>query len=81
MGELIRFPPRLRPIQPITAEPVEIIDALIVAMGEDELCPACKGRGLFPFIDPATRAVAFADCPCGGDDENRIDLEDLGGAA
>jgi hypothetical protein len=45
MGEVVRFPTRLRPIQPITAEQVEIRDALILTMGEKPVCRDCAGTG------------------------------------
>lgn len=81
MGEVVRFPPRFRPIQPVTAEQAEIRDALIVALSQDRLCPACKGRGVIVY--PAIFGAAFMRCPCGGDDENRIDPDepDFPGAA
>jgi hypothetical protein len=85
MGEVVRLPVRLRPIRPITAEQVEIRDALIVSLSGS--CMHCAGRG---FILRPINARCFypsdfvnVPCPCGGDDENRIDVDepDYPGAA
>ncbi|KLK91390.1 hypothetical protein AA309_20015 [Microvirga vignae] len=43
-------------------------------------CPACTGRGIFPHKRPVTGSIALSPCPCGGTDEDRIDV-DFGGAA
>ena len=43
-------------------------------------CPACTGRGVLLYKDPVTGLLATAPCPCGGTDEDRIDI-DFGGAA
>ncbi|WP_457091059.1 hypothetical protein [Microvirga sp. P5_D2] len=45
-------------------------------------CPACKGRGEFLYKNEYGY-LASIYCPCGGDDDNRIDSEepDFGGAA
>jgi hypothetical protein len=82
VGHVVRFPRRLRAIQPITAEQVEVRDALIRTLSEFDLCPACKGRGIFAYKG-RMGVVIFDRCPCGGDDDNRIDIDgsDLGGAA
>lgn len=77
MGEVVRFPARLRPIQPITAEQVEVRDALIVTMGSR--CSACADRGVVFF--QSAFGPSYRPCPCGGTDEDRIDLSDFGGAA
>jgi hypothetical protein len=66
MGELVRFPVRLRPIQPMTAEQVEIRDALIIALRCE-----CGGRGF--TIKGSIYGIKVEPCPCGGDEENRID--------
>lgn len=73
MADVIPFP-RFRPIQPVTPVLVDIRDHLIATM-RDDLCPACKGRGIFAHKGKLG-AVVFASCPCGGDDENRIVSED-----
>jgi hypothetical protein len=44
-------------------------------------CPACTGRGVFHHKHPVTGLMTFSPCPCGGTDEDRIDLNDFGGAA
>jgi len=77
MGEIVRFPTRLRPIQPITAEQVEIRDALIVTMGPH--CRQCGDHGVI-FFDTAY-GPSYRPCPCGGTGEDRIDLNDFDGAA
>jgi hypothetical protein len=81
MGEVVRFPVRLRPIQPMTPELICVRDALIKAMDEFGLCPACRGRGVIFY--PAVFGPADMPCPCGGDDENRIEIDgpDYPGAA
>jgi hypothetical protein len=83
MGEVVRFPVRLRPVQPITAEQVEIRDALIMTLSGS--CMHCAGRGVI-FRPLNARCFYPSDfeslpCPCGGDDENRVDLSDFDGAA
>jgi hypothetical protein len=62
----------------ISAEQAEEIQRIITENMEH--CPACKDRGLILFKHP----LGYLDhipCPCGGDDENRIVLDDFGGAA
>jgi len=44
-------------------------------------CPACTGRGVFPHKNRITGLIDFSPCPCGGTEEDRIDLNDFGGAA
>jgi len=80
MGDVIPFRPRARTAQVITIEAVSIQEILNVTTG-NHLCPACKGRG---WVFSAGRYSLSVDpCPCGGDDENRIDLDgpDYPGAA
>ncbi len=85
MSNVVRFPARLRPIQPITAEQIEIRDALILTMAEKPVCRDCAGTGwkigfrhlAVDLLDAFERSP----CPCGGTDEDRIDLNDFGGAA
>jgi hypothetical protein len=71
MGEVVRFPTRLRPIQPITAEQVEIRDALILTMGEKPVCPDCAGTGWnFRHRNLLVNHAAGYEahlCPCGVD--------------
>lgn len=43
-------------------------------------CPACTGRGFFVYRD-MVGFPAFSVCPCGGTEEDRIDLDDFDGAA
>jgi hypothetical protein len=82
MGNVIPFGRASIVCNPASKSEAEAIQrALTEAMAEIDLCPACKGRGMFPFKNQATRTVVFAPCPCGGDDENRIDLSDFGGVA
>lgn len=77
MSNVIRCPPRLRPIQPITAEQVEIRDALIETMGSR--CPACADRGVVFF--QSAYGPSYRPCPCGGTDADRVEIPDFGGAA
>lgn len=79
MSNVIRFPTRLRPIQPITAEQVDIRNALIVTLGTQ--CRQCSDRGVIFF--QTAFGPSYRPCPCGGTDEDRIDLNDFdfGGAA
>jgi hypothetical protein len=83
MSNVIRFPTRLRAIPLITVEQIAVRDAL--AENDQPACPHCAGRGVtIRMINP--RAWFPADyvsepCPCGGTDEDRIDLNDFGGAA
>ncbi len=44
-------------------------------------CPACAGRGVMLFKNPTTGLLDHALCPCGGTDEDRIDLNDFDGVA
>lgn len=44
-------------------------------------CPACDGVGHFTHKHPVSGTIACSPCPCGGTDEDRIDLNDFGGAA
>jgi hypothetical protein len=84
MGEVVRFPVRLRPIQPITAEQIEIRDALILTLGA---CQDCGGSGW--KVRPKNLRLSHFDdftmvpCLCGGDDESRVDPDepDYPGAA
>ncbi len=76
MGEVILFRPRSRPM--ITVEQIDIRDILNVTMG-NELCAHCKGRGWIFTAD--AYGFSVAPCPCGGTEEDRIDLNDFGGAA
>lgn len=62
----------------ITQAQADAVQALLSkALSE---CPACTGRGAFPYKNQTTGLLDFAPCPCGGTDEDRIDL-DFGGAA
>lgn len=78
MGEIIPFRSRQRHLRPITIEQIDIRDILNVTMGE-RLCRHCAGRGWIFTQDHY--GVSVGPCPCGGDDENRVDLNDFGGAA
>lgn len=83
MSNVVPFPTRLRPTQPITAEQVEVRDALIVTMGTR--CSACADRGVVFF--QSVFGPSFRPCPCGGSGSDRVDLNevigrnDFGGAA
>jgi hypothetical protein len=72
MGEVIRFPTRLRVV-------CTDVEQLYIPAYE---CPACKGRGEFLFKNEYGY-LASTFCPCGGDDEDRIDIDgpDYPGAA
>ncbi len=86
MGEVIHLPFRPRVVRPISAEQVEIDDTVRTIMAEG-LCPHCFGRGhKIRLINP--RGMFPSDyeslpCDCGGDDENRIEIDepDYPGAA
>lgn len=81
MGEVIRFPKAPALPQPTTSpsEADRIQSILFKAMGG---CPACGGRGWIVLLcfDGEPGRVP---CPCGGDDENRVDPDepDFDGAA
>ena len=77
MGEVVRFPVRLRPIQPITAEQVDVRDALIVTLSYR--CMECADRGVVVF--DTLYGPSYRLCRCGGTEHNRVDLNDFGGAA
>lgn len=66
-----------------TVSVAEIIDIQALLTKTLAACPACTGRGMFHHKHPITGLVAFSPCPCGGDDENRIDMDepDYDGAA
>jgi hypothetical protein len=80
MGEVVRFPTRLRPIHPITVERVEIRDALILTMGT---CPDCGNSGW--KLRPKNLRLEYFDdfersrCGCGAPD--CLDEPDFDGAA
>lgn len=38
-------------------------------------CPACEGTGQFTHKHPITGTIACSPCPCGGTDEDRVDLD------
>lgn len=76
MSNIVPSRPRLQPIQPITAEQVEIRDTLIEVLAR---CPACTGRGVVFF--QSEFGASYRPCPCGGTDEDRIELNDANGAA
>lgn len=83
MSNVVRFPVRLRPIRLITAEQVAVRDAL--AEDDKPACPRCTGRGFtIRMVNPRgwfPSDYVSEPCPCGGTDEDRIDLNDFGGAA
>lgn len=80
MGEVVPFRLRSPAAQVIRIEQFTVQDVLHVTMGE-RLCPHCKGRGWIFASDPY--GLSIEPCPCGGDDENRInpDEPDYPGAA
>ncbi|MBA1157796.1 hypothetical protein [Microvirga mediterraneensis] len=80
MADVIAFPRHLRVV---CSEVTEARTTALTAFFRDVLpaCPCCHGRGVFLFRDPVTRLPDHAPCPCGGTDEDRIDLNDFGGAA
>ena len=59
----------------------EVIDVRALLTNALATCPACTGRGVFHHKHPVTGFFTFSPCPCGGTDEDRIDLNDFGGAA
>jgi len=81
MAEVIPFPlaPSFRCRLVHRAELEEIQQILRDTLEE---CPACKGRGSFLHKVSGSR-FGVSRCPCGGDDENRVDLDgpDYPGAA
>jgi hypothetical protein len=79
MADVIAFPPRLRVVcTEFTKAQADAVQALLFKTLS--ACPACTGRGAFEYKHPITGRLDFAPCPCGGTDEDRIDL-DFGGAA
>jgi hypothetical protein len=70
MGTVIPFP-RLREITCLSVEQTEIRDTLIKTMGS---CTDCAGTSHIVWNDG--REWFREHCPCGGSDENRIDLNE-----
>lgn len=79
MGIVLQFPRRSPVVcSEITQEHAdEIQDVLSQTLSA---CPACTGRGVLLFKGP-NGLLGYTSCPCGGTDEERIDLSDFGGAA
>lgn len=83
MSNVVPFRPRLCALPLITSEQIAVRDAL--AEDDKPACRQCTGRG---WIVRMTNPRGFypsdferEPCPCGGTDEDRIDLNDFGGAA
>lgn len=84
MADVIAFPSRLRVAcseiaQQQASEAQDLLNSLMIRAAI--ACPSCSGRGHMLYKHPATGLLATAPCPCGGTDEDRIDLNDFGGAA
>ena len=64
---------RFFPIQPITAEQIEVRDTLLDTM---TACPRCADRGwiFFKCVNGSPDAIP---CPCGGTDADRIELDEV----
>jgi hypothetical protein len=80
MSKVTPFP-KAPSFQCRTVSQAEVIDIQALLRKTLAACPACAGRGQFPHKHPVSGLVAFSPCPCGGTDEDRIDLNDFGGAA
>lgn len=82
MTNVIAFPRRFRVIcsEVTQAQADEIQSLLFKAL---QSCPACEGAGYFTHKHPVFGTIATSPCPCGGTDEDRIDIDDpfFGGAA
>lgn len=81
MGIVIPFPKAPALLRPtVSQSEADRIQALLhEAMGG---CPSCTGRGWI-VLQCFDGEPARLPCPCGGDDENRIELDgpDYDGAA
>jgi hypothetical protein len=64
-----------------TVSQAEVIDIQELLKKTLAACPACEGIGYFTHKHPVFGTIATSPCPCGGTDEDRIDLNDFGGAA
>jgi hypothetical protein len=77
MGDVIQLRPRIRFERfEISQEQAEEINSILARSLSE--CPACRGRGLLLFKHPRG-FLDHAPCPCGGDDENRIDADGFDG--
>lgn len=80
MGKIVPF--RLAPsfqcrtVSKADAEEIQAILSETLAA-----CPACTGRGVFPHKHPITGRMDFSPCPCGGTDEDRVELPEFDGVA
>lgn len=77
MSNVVPFRPRLRALPLITSEQIAVRDAL--AEDDKPHCSACADRGVVFF--QTAYGPSYRPCPCGGTDEDRVELPDLGGAA
>jgi len=83
MSNVVPFPVRLRTawdatggIQEAKAQAqADEIQALLSKVLDS--CPACGGIGHFVHKHPVSGTIAHSPCPCGGTDEDRIDLNDF----
>lgn len=75
MGTVIPFPKA--PCSPYrTATNTEVTEAQSAVARIMSECPACTGRGVIVF-QCFDGEAGYAPCPCGGTDEDRIEIEDL----
>lgn len=83
MADVIAFPNRLPVICSEAIQQEEEAQALLNALilRAQIACPTCGGTGRMNYKNRATGLLVNAPCPCGGTDEDRIDLNDFGGAA
>jgi hypothetical protein len=82
MSNVIAFPRRFRVIcSEVTQAQADDLQSLLFETLQS--CPACDGVGHFTHKHPAFGTIATSPCPCGGTDEDRVDLDrpDFGGVA
>jgi hypothetical protein len=72
MGKVTPFP-LARPVTRATITATEADDIQRAVMDAFADCPACRGRGVFLYRRP-DGLPGSAPCPCGGTDEDRIEL-------
>jgi hypothetical protein len=80
MSKVTPFP-KAPSFECLTVSQADVVDIQELLSEVLPSCPACAGIGQFAHKHPVYGWISWAPCPCGGTDEDRIDLNDFGGAA